>query len=121
VKEKTGGSGVSIFVDLIGLPVFIATVKALGRRGVVTTAGWKLGMKTSVIRAIECINRHIHVYTHYARYSQGLAAVRFAEANGWMPILDDKTYGWDEIPQLARDYSEGKVNTYFPVFQINPV
>jgi len=119
IYEKTSGLGVSIFIDYVGSPVFRATLKALARQGVVTTAGWKNGMTIATLRAVECINRHQHVHTHYARYPQGRAAVRFAEDTGWIPNLDGhKEYSFDEIPQLAQDYANGKCS-YFPIFKIN--
>ena len=37
VRERTGGRGVSIFIDYIGTPVTRATVRALARQGVLTT------------------------------------------------------------------------------------
>lgn len=122
VKEYTHGNGVSIFIDNIGQPVFRATLKALARQGVITTCGWKHGMKLTLMRALEAINRHIHVQTHFARYSEGLEAVkaaRFAET-GWMaPIANDKIYKWDEIPQLAEAYMAGQIDSYFPLFEVN--
>jgi NADPH:quinone reductase-like Zn-dependent oxidoreductase len=121
VKKNTMGLGVSIFIDYVGSPVGRATLKALARQGVITTAGWKEGMKTQSTRAIECINRHTHVHTHYARYAQGRAAVRFAEDTGWMPEIDSEIYKWDDIPQLAADYATGKMSAYYPIFQINGV
>lgn len=121
VKEKTCGSGVSIFIDFIGLPVFRATLKALSRPGVITTAGWKQGMHLSTIRAVECMSWHTHVHTHYARYPEGVEAVRFAEEAGWLPRAGDEVYGWDRIPELAREHAAGKVATYFPIFQVNPL
>ena len=121
VNENTRGSGVSIFVDYIGAPVLRATLKALARRGVITTAGWKQGMLISTIRALECMNWHTHVHTHYARYPEAVEAMQFAELNGWMPVVSDKIYDWNEIPLLAQDYTEGKVGSYFPIFQINSV
>jgi NADPH:quinone reductase-like Zn-dependent oxidoreductase len=117
--EKTGGEGVSIFVDYIGTPVTRPTLKALASPGVITTAGWKVGMKISTVRAVECINWHVHVHTHYARYHEGVEAVRFGEEQGWMPELDGRIYGWDEIPQLAEDFLQGRVDTYFPLYQVN--
>ncbi len=119
VKDQTMGLGVSIFIDYVGSPVIRATLKALARQAVVTTAGWKEGMKISSTRAIECIQRHIHVHTHYARYPQGRAAVRFAEDTGWIPQVDSKIYAWDDIPELAHDYANGKISAYFPTFQVN--
>jgi hypothetical protein len=36
-----------------------------------------------------------------------------------MPNLNGhKEYSFDEIPQLAQDYSDGKCS-YFPIFKIN--
>ena len=119
VKERTQGMGVSIFIDYIGAPVFRATLKALSRLGIITTAGWKKGMKTSAVRAMECIKWHTHVHTHYAPYQQGVESVRFAEDNGWLPVINSKTYSFDEVPQLAQDYAAGKISTYFPVFRVN--
>ncbi len=121
VQEETDGVGVSIFLDYVGSPVTRATVKSLSRQGVVATAGWKEGMKIQHIRAIECIERHTHVHTHYARYPQGRAAVRFAENTGWMPddTVDMDVYDFSEIPQLHADYNEGRTHSYFPIYEIN--
>ncbi len=119
VKENTQGLGVSIFIDYIGLPVIRATLKALRRPGVITTAGWKQGMNLNTLRAIECMNWHVHVHTHYARYEEGQEAVQFAESNGWMPPIENEPCSWDEIPELAHDYAVGNCSTYFPLFQIN--
>ena len=119
VSDYTNRCGASIFIDNIGSPVFRATVKALGRQGVVTTAGWKKGMNLQFLRAIECINRHVYVHTHGSRYSESIAAIAFAEETGWLPPDTTEVYGWEEIPQLARDYSAGRTTSYFPLFQIN--
>lgn len=118
VKKRTDHQMVQIFIDYVGSPVYRLTLKALSREGVVTTAGWKEGMEISHLRAKECIERHQHVYTHYARYPQGQKAVVFAETNDWMPTVDEKIYSFDEIPQLAQDYEDGKTG-YFPCFSIN--
>jgi hypothetical protein len=98
-----------------------ATLKSLARPGVITTAGWKEGMTVSAIRAIECMMWHTHVHTHYARFEDGRQAMQFAEKNGWMPPIEEKVYAWDEIPQLALDYLSGKITTYFPIYQVNPL
>lgn len=123
VHERTGGAGVSIFVDHLGAPVLRATLKSLARQGVLTTAGWKCGMRTLSIRALECINRHIHVHTHGSRYSEARAAIHAGENTGWMPPLadDERVYKWDEIPALAEDYAAGRIDSYFPLFQVNPL
>ncbi len=118
VMERTAGRGVSIFAEFIGLPVFRATLKALGRPGIVTTAGWKHGMQVSSLRAMECMNWHTHVHTHYGRRGEAIEAVRFAEDRGWIPPIEDVQYGWEDVPQLAADYAAGRVAGYFPVFRI---
>jgi NADPH:quinone reductase-like Zn-dependent oxidoreductase len=119
VREHTRGAGVSIFIDYIGLPVLRASLKALARPGIITTAGWKGGMNLSIIRAIECMNWNTHVHTHYARRADALAAVQFAEAHKWAPPDCDNVYSWDAIPQLAHDYAHGNISSYFPIYQIN--
>jgi NADPH:quinone reductase-like Zn-dependent oxidoreductase len=119
VREMTNNKMVNIFIDYIGGPVFRPTLKALSREGVITTAGWKEGMQLSTVRAIECIERHQHVHTHYARYPQGWKAVAYAEANGWMPIIDERIYTFDEIPELLDAYQNGRVNC-FPTYSILP-
>jgi NADPH:quinone reductase-like Zn-dependent oxidoreductase len=121
VRKETQGRGVSIFVDYIGVPVLRATLKALACPGVITTAGWKSGMKVSMIRAMECMNWHSHVHTHYSRYGRGAAAVQFAETTGWMPPFNNHVWSWDDIPQLAEDYAGQRTSTYFPLFQVNPL
>ncbi|HYB98827.1 MAG TPA: hypothetical protein VEC57_06785 [Candidatus Limnocylindrales bacterium] len=118
VEEMTGGNMVNIFIDYVGVPVFRATLKALAREGIITTAGWKEGMMIELVRASECIARHQHINTHYARYQQGVEAVAFAEKNGWLPPLDTRVYDYDEIPQLFADYKADKVG-WFPVFRVN--
>lgn len=119
VKEKTDGEGVHIFIENIGRPVFRATLRSLGMQGVITTQGWKHGMDLVVRRATECVKRHIHVHTHGAKYSQGVECMNFAEETGWMPPVDGTVYSWEEIPRLARDYAEGRITSYFPLFEVN--
>lgn len=119
VNKRTDGNGVSIFIDHIGTAVYRATLKALARESVIATAGWKGGMVIGYLRAIECIERHQHVHTHYARYQQGVAAVGYAEANGWMPIVDDRLYNFDQLPELSDKYLAGETGI-FPVYSVNP-
>jgi NADPH:quinone reductase-like Zn-dependent oxidoreductase len=122
VKEYTHGEGVSIFIDNIGTPVFRATLKALARQGVIATSGWKHGMRLSVLRGLECINRHIHVHTHGSRDSSAREAVQAAEKIGWRPpVAGDKVYKWEDIPQLAQEYAAGQIASYFPLFAVNGV
>jgi NADPH:quinone reductase-like Zn-dependent oxidoreductase len=118
VRLRTGGAMVQIFVDYIGTPVFRATLKALSRQGIITSAGWKEGMVISFLRAMECIGQHQHINTHYGRHSQGVEAVAYGEAEGWMPVADPRIYGFDEIPELARRFSSGDVGL-FPVYSVN--
>jgi NADPH:quinone reductase-like Zn-dependent oxidoreductase len=119
VKEKTQKALVSIFIDNIGGPVVRATLKALACPGVIATAGWKRGMSINLVRAIECIAWHTHVNTNYARYEDVAECMRFAEETGWMAPDDGELYDWENVPMLARDYAEGKISDYFPLFRIN--
>ena len=120
VRLRTHGEMVQIFLDYVGSPVYRATLRALSREGVIATAGWKQGMEIWHLRAKECIERHQHIYTHYARYLQGVRAVAYAETNDWMPEIDEKQiYTFDQIPQLAEDYEAGTTGI-FPCFSINP-
>jgi NADPH:quinone reductase-like Zn-dependent oxidoreductase len=119
VQALTEGQGVNIFVDHIGTAVLRATMKALSREGVIATAGWKEGQVISFLRAVECIERHQHVHTHYARYRQGVEAMAYAERHGWMPRIDARIYGFDEIPALAESFLRGD-HELFPVFSVNP-
>jgi NADPH:quinone reductase-like Zn-dependent oxidoreductase len=118
VAEATAREGVSIFIDNIGGPVHRPTVRALGRKGVVTTAGWKHGMDISLNRATECISRHIYVHTHACRNDP--ETVHEAEETDWVPPVPEHVYSWDDIPRLAEDYASGRIESYFPVFQVNP-
>lgn len=42
----------------------------------------------------------------------------YGEAHGWMPILDDRTYSFDEIPDLASDVRAGRADV-FPAYAVN--
>jgi len=118
VKEKTANEGVSIFIDYIGSPVYNASLRALGRQGVITTAGWKLGMELSTNRASECISRHIHVYTHGWRFQEIPDAMQYAETENWMPEIG-KVWSWNEIPKLAKAHKHDAIDSYFPIFNVN--
>lgn len=120
IQQWTGEQGVSIFVDNIGGPLLRATLRALGRLGIVTTAGWKCGKAMTYDRAAECINRNVFVHTHGCRRSEGLAAEAFAEEHGWLPPDGAEEYDWNDVPQLAADYADGKIQSYAPVFRVNP-
>jgi len=119
VEQRTEGHGVDIFVDLIGTPVFHATIKSLAREAIVTTAGWKLGMSIDYLRAAACISHHQFVHTHFAKHRHAVEAIEFAERTGWIPEEPARVYTFDEIPQLAEDYERGQAG-YFPCFEIYP-
>jgi NADPH:quinone reductase-like Zn-dependent oxidoreductase len=122
ISELSGDAGAAILVDNIGAPVYKATLKALAREGVLTTAGWKGGMNMLNRRASECIKRHLHVNTHVWRFQDSAQIRDYQEQTAWIADIDPNAiYGFDEIPQLARDYAAGKLSTYFPIYQVNPV
>ncbi|MCC6558330.1 MAG: zinc-binding alcohol dehydrogenase family protein [Polyangiaceae bacterium] len=120
VRERTRGRGVSIFIDYIGTPVARATMKALGREGVLATAGWLRGMSTPINRAIECISRHVHVHTHFGRRAEALAAMEYSVRTGWMPEVTE-VYDWEDVPRLAREAAAGSTRSFFPVYRVNPI
>lgn len=122
VEELSDGQGVAIFVDNIGEPLYDVTVKALAREGVVTTCGWKAGMRLSHLRGAECISRHIHVNTHVWRLPDSPGIRDFQESSGWMaPEGSTAVYDFDEVPKLADDYAEGRIGSYFPLYNVNPL
>jgi len=120
VREHTAGQGVAIFADYIGTPTARVTLKALGRQGVLTTAGWMLGMSTPINRAMACMHRNLHVHTHYARLQDWFDASAFSVASakpGWMPPVTE-VYKWEDIGALAAAAAKG-ATTYFPVYEVN--
>ncbi|WP_413105006.1 zinc-binding alcohol dehydrogenase family protein [Streptomyces sp. Inha503] len=122
IGALSDGAGAAIFVDNIGAPLYKATIKAMARQGVVTTVGWKHGMRTFHLRASECINRHLHVNTHVWRYDDCATIRDHQENTAWMPSIDPAAvYEFDKVGQLAADYSSGKVDSYFPLYSVNPL
>ena len=119
VKHHTQGKGVSIFIDNLGGGLQRATLNALGRQGVLTTTGWKTGVETSTSRAAACINRHIFVHTHAAHLNS--RAHQHALDTNWMAPEPQDIYNWDEIPELADNYENGRIDSYFPIYQVNPI
>lgn len=119
VMARTAGERVQIFLDYIGTPALDATLQALGRCGVLATAGWKRGMDVRLRRAQECVLRRQHIHTHYASRAQHVAAAAYGEAHGWMPELDAPITPFAEIPALARRFAADQAG-FFPVFAINP-
>lgn len=122
IHGLSDGYGVSIFVDNIGEPLYKATVNGLARAGVITTCGWKAGMRISHLRGAACISRHIHVNTHVWRLSDSAAIRDFQESTGWMaPEESTVVYDFEQVPQLARDYASGRIRSYFPLYAVNPL
>ena len=118
VRETLGGRGVDILIDNVG-DQFRSSLKMLARQGVITTSGWKHQTMFPLLRPQECINRHIHVFTHYANHQEGRRAVAFADRTGWLPPIDARTWQWEEIPELAEVYLAGTLSSYFPIYRIN--
>jgi NADPH:quinone reductase-like Zn-dependent oxidoreductase len=118
VRERTNGRGISILIDNIGVHP-TANLRALARQGVIATSGWKHRTVFPLSRATECQNRHMHIFTHYARYAEGRAAVDYALKHGWGPPAPTEVYDWTDIPRLAADYSNGRIASYFPIFRVN--
>ncbi|WP_427164373.1 zinc-binding alcohol dehydrogenase family protein [Streptomyces sp. C1-1] len=122
VDDLSEGHGASIFVDNIGEPLYDVTLAALAREGVVTTCGWKAGMRVSHLRGAESISRHIHVNTHVWRLPDSPGIRDFMEAEGWIaPKGSDVIYDFDQVPELADDYANGRIGSYFPLYRVNPL
>ncbi|MGC0419782.1 zinc-binding alcohol dehydrogenase family protein [Embleya sp. AB8] len=122
VDELSDGHGVAVFVDNIGEPLYDVTLTALAREGVVTTCGWKAGMRLSHLRGAESIARHIMVNTHVWRMPDSPGIRDFQEAEGWIaPAGSDVIYDFDRVPELADDYANGRIGSYFPMYRVNPL
>jgi NADPH:quinone reductase-like Zn-dependent oxidoreductase len=122
VKDLSDGHGAAIVVDNIGGPLYEVTLKAVAREGVVTTCGWKAGMRLSHLRGAECISRHFHVNTHVWRMRDSRPIRDFMEAEGWIaPKGSEVIYDFDRVPELADDYANGEIASYFPLYRVNPL
>nr|AGZ15447.1 alcohol dehydrogenase BadC [Streptomyces sp. MK498-98F14] len=122
VDELSDGHGVAVFVDNIGEPLYDVTLAALAREGIVTTCGWKAGMRLSHLRGAESIARHIMVNTHVWRMPDSPGIRDFQEAEGWIaPAGSDVIYDFDRVPELADDYANGRIASYFPMYRVNPL
>ncbi|KGC69557.1 zinc-binding dehydrogenase family protein [Burkholderia pseudomallei] len=121
IGELSGGRGVAIFLDNLGGALYRATMRVVGRTGIVATVGWKTGMRLWNLRATECINRRLHIHTHAWRYDDSEAIRDFQESSDWVGPEPTEIYGFDDVPALASDYVTGKIKTYFPLYQVNPV
>ncbi|MFE2173182.1 zinc-binding alcohol dehydrogenase family protein [Kitasatospora sp. NPDC059462] len=116
------GRGCAVVVDNLGGPLFPTTLRAAARLGVITTCGWKAGMRLEVGRAAECLRRHVHVHTHAWRHGDSATIRDFQESTGWLPEpWLTAHYEFDDIPQLARDHASGRAPSYFPTYTVNPL
>jgi hypothetical protein len=67
---------------------------------------------------MECRQRHIHAFTHYARWQEAAPAIAYAESTGWMPEDGMPVYAWERIPALADDFARNSIPSYFPLYQV---
>jgi len=119
VRELSGERRVAVFIDNVGGPVHRATLRALGRQGVVTSSGWDQGGTLTSNRIEACMNRHIHVHTHGMRQSVGVEACEFIADSDWIPPPGQPVWAFADIPDLARRFTAGSLDTYFPLFEVN--
>jgi hypothetical protein len=49
--------------------------------------------------------------------------MQLAEEKGFMSPRepDEKIWAWDEVPELAAAFEEGRVDSYFPLYQVNAI
>lgn len=117
VGELSGGAGVSIFLDNLGGSLHRATMKSLAREGVLSTVGWKTGMRLWNLRASECIGRHIHVHTHAWRFQDSTRIRDAQHETSWLPDVDDEPVTpFGRVPELAQAYGRDDLDGYFPLF-----
>jgi len=121
IAELSDGRGVAIFLDNLGGALYRATMRVIGRTGLVTTVGWKTGMRLWNMRATECINRRLHIHTHAWRYNDSVTIRDFQEASDWIGPEPTEIFDFDDVPKLASNYVEGKIESYFPIYRINDV
>jgi NADPH:quinone reductase-like Zn-dependent oxidoreductase len=119
IAELSDGKGVSIFLDNLGGGLYRATMRAIGRTGIVSTVGWKTGMRLWNLRATECINRRLHVHTHAWRHGDSETIRDFQEATDWIGPEPTEVFDFDDVPKLADAYLHGRVETYFPIYRVN--
>lgn len=113
------GEGAAIILDHIGGNLYIPTLNSLARQGVISTVGWKAGMRMTHLRASEAIARHIHVNTHMTHWDDVQPALDYAVSNEWVPEVDDAdVYDWGNVRSLAYDYHHGATRSYFPMVSI---
>ena len=97
VERRTGGMKVQIFDD-IGTPVFRATPwrRSRGKPSSPLQGGRKGWWSRSCGR--RSVSGGISTCTPTeCACSQCVDAIAYAEAEGWMPIVDERMYGFDQI------------------------
>jgi NADPH:quinone reductase-like Zn-dependent oxidoreductase len=120
IDDLSDGHGVAVLVDNIGEPLHKATTRALARQGVVTTCGWKAGMRIAHLRGAACIARQLHVNTHVWRLPDSPVIRDVQEATGWIAPAGSTTVAdFDAVPALAADYAAGRIDSYFPLYRVN--
>lgn len=120
IQELSSGFGASIIMDNIGEPVYPLTLEALAREGVLTTCGWKAGMRMSHLRGQECIQRHVHLHTHVWHQPSSAATRDAIEAGDWMPPESSITVtGFDDINDMARQSLDHGLPAYYSLYQVN--
>jgi hypothetical protein len=78
-------------------------------------------MRLSHLRGAESIARHIFVNTHVWRLPDSPDIRNFQESEGWIaPKGSDVIYDFDRVPELAEDYANGRIGSYFPIYRVNP-
>lgn len=60
--------------------------------------------------------------THVWRLPDSRGIRDFMEAEGWVaPKGSDVVYDFDRVPELADDYANGRIGSYFPMYRVNPL
>ncbi|MTK01193.1 zinc-binding dehydrogenase [Micromonospora sp. CP22] len=120
VRELSDGAGASILIDNIGTPLWKLSSAVLARQGVISTCGWKAGMRIPVLRGAECMARHLHVNTHVWR-SHDVSTIRdVMETTEFLPPQQAiEVWDFDDVPSLAQAYNQDRVASYFALYRVN--
>lgn len=120
IASLSNGHGAAIVLDNIGQPMYPATLAAIAREGVLSTCGWKAGMRMSHLRGAECINRHIHLHTHVWHYPSSAEIRDRVETDTWLPPQDSiNTVDFADVGRLAADSIAGRLQPYFSLYRVN--
>lgn len=120
IRELSDGRGASILIDNIGTPLWKLTSSVLAREGVITTCGWKAGMRIPLLRGAECLSRHLHVNTHVWRSQDALTIRDVMETTEFLPPPQAiEVWDFEEVPSLAQAYNQDQVASYFALYRVN--